>query len=435
MDYTGKQFAIFTLGCKLNFSESSEMAQLLEKEGLSRVDFKELADLYIIHSCSVTEQSDKKSRNIIRQAIRRNPKAMVIVAGCYAQLKPDAIAQIEGVDFILGTHEKYNLTSRLGDLSKNEYPQIFTSKPKEIKNFHKAYSFGDRTRSFLKVQDGCNYYCTYCTIPYARGISRNDTIENTVAEAKNIAAKGIKEVILTGVNIGDFGQSTNESFFDLVKALDEVEGIERFRISSIEPNLITDEIIEFVAQSKRFAPHFHIPLQSGSDDVLSLMKRRYKREVFAHRVEKIKLTMPHAFIGVDMIAGTNGETNEFFIDSYNFIRDLDVSQIHAFPYSERANTQALKIEGKVDVPVRKERCQQLINLSERKLRHFYQSQLGRECKALFEEQQNEGKMFGFTDNYVRVELPYNKELVNQVCQVRLEKVNEQNHVEVTVIPE
>lgn len=435
MDYKGKQFAIFTLGCKLNFSESSEMAQLLEKEGFTRVDFKEQADLYIVHSCSVTEQSDKKSRNIIRQAIRRNPKAMVIVAGCYAQLKPDAIAQIKGVDYILGTHEKYNLTSRLGDLSKNESPEIYTSKPKEIKNFHKAYSFGDRTRSFLKVQDGCNYYCTYCTIPYARGISRNDTIKNTVAEAKNIAAKGIKEVILTGVNIGDFGQSTQETFFDLVKALDEVEGIERFRISSIEPNLITDEIIEFVAQSKRFAPHFHIPLQSGSNDVLELMKRRYKREVFAHRVEKIKSTIPHAFIGVDMIAGTNGETSEFFVDSYNFIRDLDVSQIHAFPYSERANTQALKIEGKVDIHERRERCQKLINLSERKLRMFYQSQLGQIRTVLFEEQQNEGKMFGFTDNYIRVELPYDKSLVNQICRVQLNHINEHNHVEVTLISE
>lgn len=434
-DYSGKQFAIFTLGCKLNFSESSEMGHMLEKIGFSRVDFKEKADLYIVHSCSVTEQSDKKSRNIIRQAIRRNPEAMVIVAGCYAQLKPDAIAQIEGVDFILGTHEKYNLTSRLGDLSKNDRPEIYTSKPKDIKQFHKAYSFGDRTRSFLKVQDGCNYYCTYCTIPFARGTSRNDTIENTVKEAQNIAAKGIKEVILTGVNIGDFGQTTGESFFDLVKALDEVEGIERFRISSIEPNLLTDEIIEFVSQSKRFAPHFHIPLQSGSNDVLELMKRRYKREVFAHRVEKIKEVMPHAFIGVDMIAGTNGETADFFRDSYNFIRDLDVSQIHAFPYSERANTKALKIEGKVDVQERKNRCQELIELSDRKLRHFYQSQLGQTRSVLFEEQQNEGLMFGFTDNYVRVETSYDKTLVNNVSRVKLEHVNDRKHVEITIVEE
>ncbi|TKG96100.1 tRNA (N(6)-L-threonylcarbamoyladenosine(37)-C(2))-methylthiotransferase MtaB [Puteibacter caeruleilacunae] len=433
MENKNKRFAIFTLGCKLNFSESSGIARTLEGQGMTRVDFKEEADLYIIHSCSVTEQSDKKSRNIIRQAIRRNPNALVTVAGCYAQLKPDAIAQIKGVDLILGTHEKYNLTSYISNFTKREKAEIYTSKPAHIKSFHKAYSFGDRTRTFLKVQDGCDYFCTYCTIPLARGTSRSDTVENTVKEAQRIADTGVKEVILTGVNIGDFGRKNNESFFDLVKALDEVEGIERYRISSIEPNLLKDEIIEFVAHSKRFAPHFHIPLQSGSNDVLELMERKYKREVFESRVHKIKQELPDAFIGVDIIAGTNGETDQFFEDSYNFIRDLDVSQLHAFPYSERPNTKALRIEGTVDVNERKHRCQRLIELSNRKLRHFYEQHIGETRPVIFEEQQNEDIMYGFTDNYVRVETKYNAELLNKLVNVKLSGILENGHVQAEII--
>ncbi|MDP4185086.1 MAG: tRNA (N(6)-L-threonylcarbamoyladenosine(37)-C(2))-methylthiotransferase MtaB [Bacteroidota bacterium] len=431
--YQNKKVAFFTLGCKLNYSETSTLARKFEQQGFTRVDFKEEADVYVVNSCSVTEQSDKKSRNIIRQAIRRNPKALVAVVGCYAQLRPDAIASINGVDLILGTHEKYSITERLGDLTKKPETEIFTSKPREQKQFHQAYSYGDRTRSFLKVQDGCNYFCTYCTIPMARGVSRNDTIANTVAEAEKIASNGIKEIILTGINIGDFGRSTGERFIDLIKELDKVEGIERFRISSIEPNLLEDEIIEFVSQSRRFAPHFHIPLQSGSDDVLHLMKRRYTRDIFAHRVETIKKLMPHAFIGVDLIAGTNGETEEFFLDSYNFIRDLDVTQLHAFPYSERPNTQALNIQGPVSVDERRNRCQQLIELSGRKLHHFYEQHLGTKHNVLFESQRSKGKMFGFTDNYIRVELPYNAKLINQIHTVELIGINANGHVDIRLI--
>ncbi len=431
--FQNKKIAFFTLGCKLNYSETSTLARKFEDIGFDRVDFKEQADVYVVNSCSVTEQSDKKSRNIIRQAIRRNPNAFVAVIGCYAQLRPDAIASIEGVDLVLGTHEKYSITEHLGDLSKHPDTEIYTSKPRERKQFHQAYSYGDRTRSFLKVQDGCNYFCTYCTIPIARGVSRNDTIANTVAEARRIASNNVKEIILTGINIGDFGRSTGENLLDLIHGLDEVEGIERFRISSIEPNLLTDEIIDFVSHSKRFAPHFHIPLQCGSDEVLKLMKRHYTRDVFAHRVATIKAAMPHAFIGVDIIAGTNGETDEFFHDSYNFVRDLDVSQLHAFPYSERPNTKALSIPGKVDVEERHHRCLQLIELSERKLHHFYELNLGSVRKALFESEHTKGRIFGFTDNYIRVETDFDAQLVNQVRNVRLIAINSDGHVDIEFV--
>lgn len=431
--FQNKKVAFFTLGCKLNYSESSTLARKFEDIGFERVDFKEQADVYVINSCSVTEQSDKKSRNIIRQAIRRNPNAFVAVIGCYAQLRPDAIASIRGVDLVLGTHEKYSIIERLGNLSKHPEAEIYTSKPREQKQFHQAYSYGDRTRSFLKVQDGCNYFCTYCTIPIARGVSRNDTIANTVAEARRIADNNVKEIILTGINIGDFGRSTGENLIDLIQELDKVKGIERFRISSIEPNLLTDEIIDFVSHSNRFAPHFHIPLQCGSDEVLKLMKRHYTRDVFAHRVAMIKATMPYAFIGVDIIAGTNGETDEFFRDSYNFVRDLDVSQLHAFPYSERPNTKALCIPGKVAVDERHHRCQQLIELSERKLRHFYELNLGSTHKVLFESEHIKGRIFGFTDNYIRVETDYDAQLVNQVRNVRLTAINPGGHVDIEFV--
>ena len=331
-DYQGKKVAFYTLGCKLNFAESSSMARQFEDLGFERVEYSEQADVYIVNSCTVTAESDKKSRSLVRSAMKRNPKAIMIVTGCYAQLKSDEIAGIDGVDYVLGSGEKSNIVSYINDLQKNEVPIVRVTDYRKIKNFFSAYSYGDRTRTFLKVQDGCNYFCTYCTIPMARGMSRNDSIENTIAEAQNIANKGIKEIILTGVNIGDFGRSTGETFFDLVKALDQVEGIERIRISSIEPNLLNNQVIEYVATSQRIVPHFHIPLQAGSDEVLKLMKRKYDTALFASRIHQIKTLMPDAFIGVDVIAGTNGETDELFQESYRFLLDLDISQLHVFPY-------------------------------------------------------------------------------------------------------
>ncbi|MGF7140878.1 tRNA (N(6)-L-threonylcarbamoyladenosine(37)-C(2))-methylthiotransferase MtaB [Roseimarinus sediminis] len=428
-DYKGKKVAFYTLGCKLNFAESSSMARKFEEMGFERVDYKEEADVYVINSCTVTAESDKKSRNLIRSAMKRNPNAVMMVTGCYAQLKSDEVAHLKGVDYVLGSGEKMNITSYVNGLEKNEAPIVRVTDHRKIKNFFSSYSYGDRTRTFLKVQDGCNYFCTFCTIPMARGMSRNDSIENTVAEARKVVAKGTREIILTGVNIGDFGRSTGEKFIDLLKALDEVEGLERIRISSVEPNLLTDEIIEFVAASKRFVPHFHIPLQAGSNEVLALMKRKYQREVFAERVERIKALMPDAFIGVDVIAGTNGETDDFFKDSYQFVVDQDVSQLHVFPYSERPGTFALKIPHVVPVPERKARVQRYLDLSERKLSMFYQSQLGKTRKVLFEHQQKGDRIFGWTDNYVRVEAPWDEQLANQVIDFELREINQHGHVE------
>jgi threonylcarbamoyladenosine tRNA methylthiotransferase MtaB len=376
----------------------------------------------VINSCSVTAEGDKKTRNIIRQAVRKNPEAMIIVTGCYAQLQPETIQKIDGVDLIIGSSEKQNITDYLGNLSKKEQTEIHIHKPKEIRNYFHAYSYGDRTRSFLKVQDGCDYYCTYCTIPFARGRSRNDSISNTVAEAREIAAKGTLEIILTGVNIGDFGKSTGEEFIDLLRELDRIEELKRIRISSVEPNLLTDEIIEFAAQSQRIMPHFHLPLQSGSNDVLALMKRKYKREVFESRVAKIKKELPHAFIGVDVIAGTNGETDDFFRDSYRFIADLDVSQLHAFPYSERPGTKALEIKPVVPVDERKQRTQRLIGLSDRKTEDFYMQHLGEIREVLFEEQKDKKTISGFTDNYIRVETNFQEGMENQIIPVKLENI-------------
>jgi threonylcarbamoyladenosine tRNA methylthiotransferase MtaB len=432
-EYTGKKVAFFTLGCKLNFAETSAMSRKFEDMGFERVDYKDKADLYVVNSCSVTAESDKKSRNQIRSAIKRNPNAVMMVTGCYAQLKSEEISGIEGVDYVLGSGEKLDITNFINGLQKNGIPTVKITPHRKIDNFFSAYSYGDRTRSFLKVQDGCNYFCTYCTIPMARGRSRNDSIANVVNEARDIASRDIKEIILTGVNIGDFGHSTGDSFFDLIKALDKVEGLERIRISSVEPNLLHDEIIEYVAHSKRIVPHFHIPLQSGSNDVLSLMKRKYKREVFAHRVDVIKKIMPDAFIGVDVIAGTNGETDEYFEDTYNFVRNLDISQLHVFPYSERPGTFALNIPHKVPVPERKNRTQKLIALSERKHRVFYESQLGKTRPVLFEHEKKGGRMYGWTDNYVRVEVPLNEAFINKVVDVRLEKVNKNMHVDGMIV--
>ena len=433
MEYSGKKASFYTLGCKLNFSETSSIARRFEEVGFERVEFTDRADAIVINSCSVTAEGDKKTRNIIRQAVRKNPEALIIVTGCYAQLQPEAIQKIEGVDLIIGSSEKQNITKYLGNLNKKELTEIHIQKPKEIKNYFHAYSFGDRTRSFLKVQDGCDYYCTYCTIPMARGRSRNDSIQNTVAEAREIVAKGTLEIILTGVNIGDFGKSTGEKFIDLLRELDQIEGLKRIRISSVEPNLLTDEIIEFAAQSQRIMPHFHLPLQSGSNEVLSLMKRKYKREVFESRVAKIKDEIQNAFIGVDVIAGTNGETDDLFRDSYRFIADLDVSQLHAFPYSERPGTKALEIKPVILVDERKHRTQRLISLSDRKTEDFYRQNLGSIHEVLFEEQKDKKMISGFTDNYIKVETDYHENLENHIVSVKLENILPNGNVWGTVM--
>lgn len=430
MNYKGKKAAFYTLGCKLNFSETSTIAASFKEVGFERVDFEENADVYVINTCSVTNQGDKASRNIVRRAVRKNPNAMVIVVGCYSQLKPEEVGHIEGVDLVLGTQEKFHIPAYLGDLHKNSTTQIQTTRLANIKSYHKAFSWGDRTRSFLKVQDGCDYYCSFCTIPYARGRSRNDSIANTVAEAQRAVNKGFKEIIMTGVNIGDFGKSTGENFLDLLKALEKVDGLHRLRLGSIEPNLLKNEIIELVAESKVIMPHFHLPLQSGSDEILSLMKRKYSTDLYRKRIERIREIVPHAFIGVDVIAGTNGETEEYFQESYDFLNELEVSQLHAFTYSERSGTQALKIPWKVDVEERKHRTQKYINLSEKKLRAFYEKHLGTEHTVLFEEQQKHDKMFGFTDNYIKVEVPYNASLVNQLGTVKLKSILPNGHVAV-----
>lgn len=424
MDYKGKKAAFFTLGCKLNFSETSTMAHSLEEVGFEKVDFEEKADIYVINTCSVTNSGDKNSRNIIRRAVRNNPDAMVVVVGCYAQLKPDEIGHIEGVDMVLGTQEKFHIPAWIGDLSKKEKTEIHTTRLANIKQYHKSFSWGDRTRSFLKIQDGCDYYCSFCTNPYARGRSRNDNIENTLAEAKKAVDKGYKEIILTGVNIGDFGKSTGENFLDLLKGLENVEGLHRLRLGSIEPNLLKDDVIQLVSESKVIMPHFHIPLQAGTDEVLSMMKRKYSTELFSQRIHRIREIVPDAFIGVDVIAGTNGETEELFQESYDFINGLEISQLHAFPYSERSGTQALKIPWKVPVEERKLRTQKYINLSEKKLLAFYQKQVGTPRTVLFEEETDGGSMEGFTENYIRVKAPYQPELINQLTPVTLEKIGE-----------
>jgi len=433
MKYKGKKVAFYTLGCKLNFSETSTIAASFVKAGFTRVEFAEKADVYVINTCSVTNHGDKTSRNIIRRAIKQNHQALVIVTGCYAQLKPDEIARIKGVDFVLGAHEKFDTPACLANLKKRETPEIRTSSFANIKSYHHSFSWGDRTRSFLKIQDGCDYFCSYCTIPLARGRSRNDTIANTVAEARKVVQKGCKEIILTGVNIGDFGKSTGENFLELLKALEKTDGLHRLRLGSTEPNLLKDEIIELVANSKVIMPHFHIPLQAGSDKVLALMKRRYTTNLFAHRIHKIREIVPHAFIGVDVIAGTNGETEALFRESYDFIKELEISQLHAFTYSERSGTQALKIPGTVDVEERKLRTKKYINLSEKKLRDFYQKQLGSIQTVLFEEKKSHDKMHGFTGNYVKVESTYNEKLVNQLVTVKLKSILPNGQVAVDII--
>ena len=422
--FQDKKAVYYTLGCKLNFSETSTVGKILKEAGVRTAKKGEVADICIINTCSVTDMADKKCRQIIHRLVKENPGAFVVVTGCYAQLKPEQVASIEGVDLVLGAEQKGDLVNYLGSLQKHEHAEIFTSATNNIRSFSPSCSRGDRTRYFLKVQDGCDYFCSYCTIPFARGRSRNGKIADLVEQARQVAAEGGKEIVLTGVNIGDFGKTTGETFFDLVKSLDEVEGIERYRISSIEPNLLTDEVIDFVAQSRAFMPHFHIPLQSGCNEVLKLMRRRYDTALFANKIKKIKEVMPHAFIGVDVIVGTRGETEAYFEKAYQFIESLDVTQLHVFSYSERPGTQALKIDYVVSPEEKHRRSQRLLALSDEKTKNFYRQFIGKEAKVLMEKSKAGMPMHGFTDNYIRIETEHNDELDNCLVTVRLGDFNE-----------
>ncbi|RCH55221.1 tRNA (N(6)-L-threonylcarbamoyladenosine(37)-C(2))-methylthiotransferase MtaB [Mucilaginibacter hurinus] len=429
-----RKVAFYTLGCKLNYSETSGIGRMFTQAGYSTVDFTDRPDVYVINTCSVTENADKKCRKIVKEALKVSPDAYITIVGCYAQLKPKEIAEIPGVDMVLGAAEKFQLVDHITDLTKRPKAVVYNQPITEVNTFVPSYSIGDRTRTFLKVQDGCDYSCTFCTIPLARGASRSDTIANVLQQAQQIAASGVKEIVLTGVNLGDFGirnGQREDRFFDLVKALDEVEGIERIRISSIEPNLLTDEIIQFVATSKRFVPHFHIPLQSGSDKILGLMRRRYKRALYADRVAKIKAIMPDCCIGVDVIVGFPGETREDFIDTYNFLHELDISYLHVFTYSERENTPAAEMPGAVPGSTRADRSKMLHILSDKKRRAFYQSQLGNTAEVLFEGDIKDGYMHGFTRNYVKVKAKYDPVLVNELKQVQLTNISPDGDVEVT----
>ena len=422
--FQDKTAVYYTLGCKLNFSETSTIGKILREAGVRTVRKGERADICVVNTCSVTEMADKKCRQAIHRLVKQHPGAFVVVTGCYAQLKPGDVAKIEGVDVVLGAEQKKDLLQYLGDLQKHEAGEAYTTAAKDIRSFAPSCSRGDRTRFFLKVQDGCDYFCSYCTIPFARGRSRNGTVASMVEQARQAVAEGGKEIVLTGVNIGDFGKTTGETFFDLVKALDEVEGIERSRISSIEPNLLTDEIIEFVSHSRRFMPHFHIPLQSGSDDVLKLMRRRYDTALFASKIKKIKEVMPDAFIGVDVIVGTRGETEEYFEDAYRFIAGLDVTQLHVFSYSERPGTQALKIDHVVAPEEKHKRSQRLLALSDEKTQAFYVRHIGQTMPVLMEKTKAGMPMHGFTANYIRVEVENDPSLDNKMVDVLLGELNE-----------
>ena len=425
-----KKVAFYTLGCKLNFSETSTIARGFQKEGFERVDFEEQADIYVINTCSVTDNADKRFKTIVKSALKKNEKAFLIAIGCYAQLKPEELANVDGVDLVLGATEKFKVTDYINDLSKNDMGEVHSCEIEDADFYVGSYSIGDRTRAFLKVQDGCDYKCTYCTIPLARGISRSDTLQNVLKNAEEISTKGIKEIVLTGVNIGDYGKGElgnkkhEHTFLDLVKALDEVNGINRLRISSIEPNLLQNETIDFVSKSNSFVPHFHIPLQSGSDKLLKLMKRRYMREIYTNRVAAIKEKMPNACIGVDVIIGFPGETNEDFLETYNYLNELDISYLHVFTYSERPNTEAVEMEGVVPQNVRNKRSKMLRGLSVKKRRAFYESQLGNELTVLFESENKDGYIHGFTQNYVKVKTPWNPKLVNTLHPIKLTEIDE-----------
>lgn len=427
--------AFHTLGCKLNFSETSSIAHAFTEAGYARVSFDEPANYYVINTCSVTDNADKKCRYEVKRALRNNPDAQVIVIGCYAQLKPDEIASIPGVSLVLGAEEKFKVLEHLQKTEKQAEVKVFNAPIKETREFHPAWSRSDRTRTFLKVQDGCNYFCAFCTIPLARGVSRSASIQDTIFEAQKVANSGAKEVVLTGVNIGDFGHGTDENFLGLIKELDKIEGIERFRISSIEPNLLTDEIIDFVAASNNFVPHFHIPLQSGSDDILMRMRRRYRTELYRNRVEHILQKMPDACIGVDVIVGFPGETNAHFDETYSFLHSLNVHYLHVFSYSERDNTTAVRMDGVVPTEVRTSRSKALRSLSHKKKRSFYQQQLGKAATVLVESDTSDGVMFGFTENYVKVGIPFNPELVNTLQKVQLQKLRADGWVESEVLTE
>ena len=436
---TLKTAAFHTLGCKLNFAETSTIARQLTGAGYEKVSFDDQAHVYVINTCSVTENADRECKFHVKRAMKANPEGLVVIVGCYAQLKPEEISAIEGVDLVLGAKEKFNILSYLDDLQKTEnHGLIHSCEIDEADFFIGSYSIGDRTRAFLKVQDGCDYKCTYCTIPLARGISRSDTIENVVKNAKEIAGKGIKEIVLTGVNIGDYGKGEfgnkkhEHTFLDLISELDQVEGIERIRISSIEPNLLKDESIDLVSKSRSFVPHFHIPLQSGSDDLLKLMKRRYLTKLYSDRIYKIREVMPDSCIGVDVIVGFPGETEEKFLETYNFLNELPISYLHVFTYSERENTEAAEMDGVVPVPERKKRNKMLRILSEKKKMAFYQTQIGKTLPVLWEHEDKDGIMFGFTENYVRVQKPYDQNSVNQIENLKLNKIESDGTV--SVIP-
>ncbi|MBT8244564.1 MAG: tRNA (N(6)-L-threonylcarbamoyladenosine(37)-C(2))-methylthiotransferase MtaB [Winogradskyella sp.] len=425
-----KKVAFCTLGCKLNFSETSTIARNFRDEGFDRVDFKEQADIYVINTCSVTENADKRFKTIVKQAQKVNPDAFVAAVGCYAQLKPKELAAVDGVDLVLGATEKFKITDYINDLSKNDFGEVHSCEIEDADFYVGSYSIGDRTRAFLKVQDGCDYKCTYCTIPLARGISRSDTMQSVLRNAKEISEKGIKEIVLTGVNIGDYGKGEfgnkkhEHTFLDLVSELDKVEGIERLRISSIEPNLLKNETIDLVSKSRAFVPHFHVPLQSGSDTLLKKMKRRYMSELYTDRVLKIKEVMPHACIGVDVIVGFPGETDEIFLETYNYLNELDISYLHVFTYSERDNTEAASFNDVVPKNIRAKRSKMLRGLSAKKRRAFYESQIGTEREVLFESENKEGYIHGFTENYVKVKSPWNPELLNTISKVNLTKIDD-----------
>ncbi|WP_438988504.1 tRNA (N(6)-L-threonylcarbamoyladenosine(37)-C(2))-methylthiotransferase MtaB [Polaribacter sp.] len=425
-----KKVAFYTLGCKLNFSETSTIARNFENEGFNRVDFNEKADIYVINTCSVTDNADKRFKSIVKNALKKNEDAFLIAVGCYAQLKPEELANVDGVDLVLGATEKFNVTSYINDLSKNNVGEVHSCEISDADFYVGSYSIGDRTRAFLKVQDGCDYKCTYCTIPLARGISRSDTLQNVLNNAKEISSKGIKEIVLTGVNIGDYGKGEfgnkkhEHTFLELVKELDQVNGIHRLRISSIEPNLLKDETINFVAKSNSFVPHFHIPLQSGSDKLLKKMKRRYLSDTYTNRVARIKQVMPNACIGVDVIVGFPGETDELFLETYNYLNELDISYLHVFTYSERPNTEAVNMAGVVPKKARAKRSKMLRGLSAKKRRAFYESQLGNTLTVLFESENKEGYIHGFTENYVKVKTPWNPELVNTLQSIKLTKIDD-----------
>ena len=434
-----KKVAFYTLGCKLNFSETSTIARNFQDEGFDRVDFEDVADMYVINTCSVTENADKQFKQIVKKAMKRNDKAFVAAVGCYAQLKPEELAAVDGVDLVLGATEKFKITDYINDLSKNDRSEVHSCEIEEADFYVGSYSIGDRTRAFLKVQDGCDYKCTYCTIPLARGISRSDALENVLKNASDISKQGIKEIVLTGVNIGDYGKGEfgnkkhEHTFLDLVKALDEVEGIERLRISSIEPNLLKNQTIDFVSKSRTFVPHFHIPLQSGSNEILGKMKRRYQREVYTDRVANIRQVMPHACIGVDVIVGFPGETDEHFLETYNFLNEMDISYLHVFTYSERDNTEAAIMDGVVPMNVRNKRSKMLRGLSVKKRRAFYENQLGTNRTVLFESENKEGYIHGFTENYVKVKTPWNPELVNTLHEINLTKIDADGSVRINFL--